>query len=202
MERGGRPKGSTKKRKAIYQREYDLFVKRLMNDPHVSDFRKERTRKAVCLLFNGGFRVSELTRLTCLDICDAVFRGEISLKNDTKTKTGRNVFFSKKSREEIKRLFENEIEYCSDQLVFHGRGGSYSFVNSASFTYQLNKLLKKHLNGNYTTHSFRAGYITEVVKDFNPKMAQAMIGHKSINTTLRYTEITEDDLKNAIEDIR
>ena len=198
----GRPKGTTKNRKAIYQKEYDSFVIKLAKDKDISDFRKEYTRKVACLLFDGGFRLSEITRLTCLDICDAVLKGEINIGNDTKMKTSRDIYFSVKSRLLIKKLFHKELEYCSTQLVFFGRGGSYSHVNTTSFTSGLNALLKKHLDGNYTTHSFRSGYITDAVKKHNPKMAQKLVGHKSISTTMLYTEITEDDMKSAIEDIR
>jgi integrase len=200
--RAGRPKGTAKNRRAVRESEYKLFLKRLEEDESISPYRKEWTRKAACLLYNGGFRVSEITRLTCDDLCDAVATRRIELTNSTKTKKPRTVYLTSVAVERIEQLFEKELLFCGDKLIFHGRGGSYDQVNVTSFTEQLNQLLKKYLNGNYTTHSFRSGLVTDLIQNHGVKIAQKIIGHKSINTTLRYEDVTEDELLEAMENVR
>ena len=200
--KGGRPKGTTIKKKVIYQKEFDLFLVKLEADKEITEYRKTYTRKAVCLLLNGGFRVNEITALTCDDICDAVEHRQIHLANNTKTKTSRDVYFSRKAVEKISKVFAYEIEHCGNKLVFHGRGGSYDKVNVSSFTSEINKLLKKYLGQNFGTHSLRHGYTTDIVKKFGVRIAQVTIGHKNPSTTMRYVEVTEDDIIEAIENIR
>jgi len=200
--KAGRPKGTTKNRRAIREREYRVFMALLGEDKTISEHRRSYTAKAVCLLYNGGFRVSEITRLTCEDLCDAVASRKIELTNATKTKKPRTVYLTHRAVERIRELFEEELDYCGDKLVFHGRGGSYDHVNVASFTQQLNQLLKRYLSGNYTTHSFRSGLVTDLIQTKGVKFAQKIIGHSNIATTLRYEDIGEEELIAAMDDVR
>ncbi len=63
----------------------------------------------------------------------------------------------------------------------------------------INKILRPFTNGlNISSHSFRIGYVTQILRHSSVDRAQAFVGHKDIRSTMRYNRYlhgTEEDLK-------
>ena len=98
----------------------------------------------------------------------------------------------------LQAWFEDREAKPSD-WVFQSRNGTqvgYStFVDELKKRARLLKITKRvHM------HLFRHCFITELIKSEAPAMKVArIVGHASINTTMRYTHLVVDDLKSTIE---
>lgn len=54
-------------------------------------------------------------------------------------------------------------------------------------------------NKGFSLYSARRGFITRLnLQGYDIKVIQKLTGHKSINTLMRYIDVTDDQLKNAI----
>jgi integrase len=75
-------------------------------------------------------------------------------------------------------------------------------MNVAGLEKLVNTHLREQLNILYTSHSFRAGYITRILEATgNPKIAQKLARHKDIITTLRYAGASDRQVNNALDKI-
>lgn len=50
----------------------------------------------------------------------------------------------------------------------------------------------------YSSHSFRAGIITDMSKSINPKLIKEFICHSDIKIIMRYIRPTDEDLKACL----
>ena len=194
-----RPKGATKSRKIITQKEYKELMNYLNRTDELKPHSIENAKKAFVLLYYGGFRVSELIDLTNKELFEIIKNKEFSLSNNTKTKKPRRVYFSDNAIKDIKKVFKNHFEESENYLLIRSWGKPYNKYSPHTLQRQLNIILKTALGYSYTTHSFRAGIITEMaLKGINTKIIQSFINHSNVTTTLRYIKPSERDIKNAL----
>lgn len=142
-------------------------------------------RKAMALLYYGGFRVNEVLQFTCKDIKTLLDKGEIEA---IITKQGiiRNMSTNERSREEL------------SSLLCISKGEYFVHYDSDSLRVVLNRFLHETLGDGYTSHGFRRGFITRIITQTkDPKIAQEVIGHKDIKTTLHYHAPTQESIQNA-----
>jgi site-specific recombinase XerD len=199
-----RKKGSTIARKNISTKQFEAVLKWIDESGTIKQRTKLTYRQAFSLLYLGGFRVSELTFLDNSDIADIIEEGELHLSNKTKTKKPREVYFSLAGQERIEILFQTALaKEPLNAVALKAWGSCYERYNPAGLTRSLNEVLKKALGRQYSTHSFRAGYITDMAKSGeNLKTIQENIGHVNMSTTLGYIYIDEEDKKKAVNKVR
>lgn len=143
--------------------------------------------RAMFLMYYGGFRVNEIKRIYVWQVKSIIESGELDIYI-SKQKIKRVVYFNAKAIQEF-------IIYLRDI------NGKY-FINYSgdSLRVVLNKFIKSVLGYGYTSHGFRRGFITSIIeKTNNPKLAQHMVGHRNLQTTLHYDAPSQESLKKAYE---
>lgn len=195
----GRPKGTTKCRKPILKSTFIALLETVESSDMLHD-KKMMMLSAFMLLRYGGFRVSELVGLRVSDLRDMRNEHTMHLGNDTKTRKGREVYFDAEQAERIFSLLSRIVDVNDPKAVlFRGRGGKYDKRNVTSFTRILNETLHLLLGPQYSTHSFRAGHITDMhYAGISMKVVQQHIGHTSLMTTMRYVNVKEQAKRDAI----
>ena len=104
---------------------------------------------------------------------------------------------SEKSVKILKKLINGETDM--DGYLIHKRNNVRSKLNNIGFTKDFNQFIQLVLGGNYSSHSFRKGIITEMgISGINPKIIQHFVSHKNISTTLNYINPTSDDIRNCL----
>lgn len=201
----GRPKGSARAKKTIGWRELKTLLKYIKYSGGLQSASQERWIKVAILSYFLGTRISELLQLRVGDIRDAIRSGEASLTNQTKTKTPRLLIFSPLAVKVIQKYFAAEVEggYKNGDFLFHSKRGRHLCLNKTAFTRQFNAIIHEALGQLYSSHSFRKGLLTELAQSsIHPRVAQKLIGHSSVQTTMNYFSPTDNDARIALERIR
>ena len=128
----------------------------------------------------------------------------IHLKNNTKRRLPREVYFGQVHAERIFNHFASFMTLDDERVkLFHGRNSRYGARNKDSFVRKLNNILHSVLGVQYSTHSFRAGHITDLHdSNISMRVIQEHIGHTSISTTMRYVSVREEQKRAAVEALR
>ena len=82
------------------------------------------------------------------------------------------------------------------QILFTDHNTSKT-PSSSTFIAKVNSFIQEVLGHRYSSHSFRAGIITDMSKSINPKFIKEFIGHSDIKITMRYIRPTDEDLKKC-----
>jgi integrase len=183
---------------------YEKIMEHLEHD-QMRHTTKNKLKKAFTALYYTGARINEIARLKVKDIKQIITHGEIKLLT-TKTKRFkdgefRTVPFSDTAREVIKDVFKHDLESNPEDYVIKSWNNGTKMVNISTLDNQLNKYLDKAFpDMKLTTHSFRAGIITEMILDneVHPTVVQKFIGHKNLSTTNIYIKPTDEDVKNSL----
>lgn len=193
-----RPLGSTKERLAICEKQYQILMLKLSTDKSLRTATRLKLARAFVLLYLTGCRVGEIVGLTYDDISSIHHDRTLALGNNTKTKRARTIHF-------IPRMCEllSMVDFA-DTLAYGGylfyEENSKKPMSKKGLMALINTYLFKYLGELYTTHSFRAGYITRVAEATgNLKTAQDLVGHKSIKTTLSYLSTSTEQKLKALE---
>ncbi len=170
-----------------------------------------RDRAIVLLTYWGGMRIGEVAALNIKDILnvDGTVKNEINL-TAAKTKGGhsRTVVLAEKLRKELKdyllsRFSEREITAISYSSLYN----KALFITQKSEGFSANTLtytmtmLYKH-SGLYgcSSHSGRRTFITKLSSKSVPlKVLMEMVGHRNLQTTQRYIDVTSDMKRAAVE---
>jgi len=116
----------------------------------------------------------------------------------SKTKSERKIYLSDGFKRELIKLFSVLNDDVNESIIYNDRkveskNGNISFIN------MINKVIKEVLGKDYSSHSFRGGLITEMgSKGVNVKLIKDFIGHKNVETTLRYIRGSDEDIKNCM----
>ena len=186
-----RPKGTTRAKKAIEKYEYEKLMTFTTKSPAIKQQRlRVKLRRAFTLLFITGCRVSEIVEFTTKDLKEMIEKKEYSLTNATKTSQSRLITLSDKQVAVLKTLLPENL--ATDFKLFDATAGY--------ITIKCNDIIHKCLGKLYSTHSFRAGYITRLANNGeNIELIRSDIGHTKIATTARYIKVTEE-LKRAAKE--
>lgn len=195
-----RPVGSTKERLAIYEREFINLLCLISCDKSLKDTTKHKLTRAFTLLYLSGCRVGEIVNLRIADIQNIFYHKSLALDGTTKTRRPRTIFFNKPMIDMLLKLNYDDAKEHGGFLFYEN--AKFSPMDKKGLTTLLNEYLAKYLGTLYTTHSFRAGYVTRIVEATgNLKTAQDIIGHKSINTTIRYLSTSKQQKLDALDKI-
>ncbi|MDL0088501.1 tyrosine-type recombinase/integrase [Campylobacter gastrosuis] len=195
-----RPIGSTKERLAIYEREFINLLCLISCDKSLQPSTRHKLTRAFTLLYLTGCRVSEIVNLSFEDIQNIFTHKSLALNGATKTRKPRTIFFNKNMLNMLLKLTYYDTNEHNGFLFYEN--GKDIPMSKKGLTALLNTHLAKHLSPLYTTHSFRAGYVTRIVEATgNLKTAQDIIGHKSINTTIGYLSTSKQQKLDALDKI-
>lgn len=187
-----RPKGTTRAKKPIMRREYRLLLLALSRNTDIKRPTKYKLRAAFTLLYLTGCRISEIARLRRSDIEQMIAHNEYSLTNDTKTAQARLISFDE-SRAQAQMLADILSESGPEYLFT--RNGSDHPMTTEALKNLANGFIHAVLGELYSSHSFRAGYITAFhAQGFSLEHIRTDIGHRSIATTARYATVTPSEI--------
>jgi len=190
-----RPKGTTRVKKPILKRDFDRLINAVNSSIDMQSKTKVKLTTAITLLYLTGCRISEITQLTTADIKQMIRENEYSLTNGTKTKSARLIIFDNR-RQQVSFL-RKILPLHNDEYLF-ARNNSNEPMTVGSLKLQVNNFMQKTLGKLYSTHSFRAGYITTAHQQgLSLEHIRQDIGHKSIATTARYATVTNDEISKA-----
>lgn len=178
----------------------DLLIDLLTNLP-VSKFNEKRNIISIVLLYVTGCRINELRNFNLFTISKFIETGTVMI-HSYKTSTTRRIDISN-SEQLLLKSYKNLIEEIYQKLNSKDhilRTSSGKEISNQNAYILLNRVLRIYGNKHglsILSHSFRIGYITELLKTHNVQIAKSMIGHKQIDTTLRYDRnmLTSNDVK-------
>jgi integrase/recombinase XerD len=156
---------------------------------------KNNLRRTFILLYFTGMRVNEVKQLKVKDI-NTIFEKEELIIVTHKTRKERKLFFSKEAIKQIKKHFVFNDNSKDEDFIITTKGNPLKTPNSSTFIAKVNNFIQEVLG--YSSHSFRAGIITDMSKSINPKFIKEFIGHSDIKTTMRYIRPTDEDLKKCL----
>ena len=160
-----------------------------------------RNRLAFVLSFYAGLRVGEIAALTIRDVATSVGepRREIKLSaHQTKGSMGRTVVLSSRVRSEVAAYLEpRRLTDPNAPLIASQRNGkAFSAVTLSMLFKQIYELAGIRTS----SHSGRRTFATRLnARGVGMKTIQRLLGHRNIGTTALYCEVSEDQLRNAVE---
>ena len=180
---------------------------------YISSHRHASRNKAMLYASHlAGLRVGEISYLTIADVLtdSGEIKDEIYLSPEkTKGDKGRTVLIPQKLQDELhnylsirfrlKDLKAVSMTDTSRALFYSQRHPSDGF--SPNTLAQLFHYLYKNagLSG-CSSHSGRRFFATKIAEaGTNPKVLQTLLGHKNLQTTMRYVEISPTMLRKAIQ---
>lgn len=173
-------------------------AKKIIQQPDVNTLLGYRDRSILELLYSTGIRRDELRNLT---IEDVDYQEGYLRVNKGKGDKDRVVPLGRIAC----RYLENYIkgirpEFCNSRnnsTLFLSKKGNKISKNVAGWLiekYVKQANIKKHV----TCHTFRHTCATHMVRNrANLRHVQEMLGHRSLNTTQKYIQLTITDLKEA-----
>ena len=190
-------KSEERKRDIFTRDEIDQFLSSL----DIAEEAGLRNRAIFELMYSSGLRISEVCNL---NISDLDFSSRLLKVRKGKGNKDRVVPFSEVALYFIKR-FMKELRKELLQKI----GGSYKDVlfitghgriHKETIKYAFNKTLEKiDIGGKYVTcHSIRHSTATHLLEaGADVRYVQELLGHESIETTVRYTHMMIDKLKKV-----
>ena len=179
---------------------------------YISSRRHASRNKAMLYMSHlAGLRVGEISHLTIADVLtdSGEIKDEIYLSPEkTKGDRGRTVLFPQKLQDELHNYLSIRFRLkdlkavtqtdTSRALFYSQRHPSDGFSPNtlAQFFHYLYK--NAGLSG-CSSHSGRRFFATKISEaGTNPKVLQNLLGHRNIQTTMRYVEISPTMLRNAV----
>ena len=158
---------------------------------------QQRDTLVFMLLWSLGLRVNELSHF--------YFNNWIELETEKKTtlfepklNQSKEVFISKENQKDFK-----DLSWAKDWFQTHADAPLLRTLNGTTLSSKyvltyFNDLLKPYgekYNLKIRTHSFRISLITELLKNSDSNVVKDIMGHKDLNTTLRYNRGTTPNKK-------
>ena len=176
------------------------FVK-LIDGVRQNKIIRENTRvnmlRTYVILYYTGLRLGEVRELRIKNIKELIETGTTKIIL-SKTSKERELYITENFKKELKKLFDFNIEEDENWIICKGsdkktRPGSLGYIS------MINKNLKEILGEEFTSHSFRKGFITEMFsKGLSIEMIRKCSGHSNTNTTLSDLKPTFIDIKNCL----
>lgn len=163
----------------------------------------QRNVLIVLLLLDAGLRVGELVQLKVSDVwfkLAPIYTLELRPET-TKTKTSRMIPLSDRTRQATIKYAESRHHW-----VFNTAGTSlFPFGTGCRpiSTRQVERIVRTAgraaLGKRVHPHMLRHTFATRLMQKTNIRVVQALLGHKSLQSTQIYTHPNDQDLKKAID---
>lgn len=204
---------------------YQHLILSITEDSELTEFSKKRLRVAFCCLFLTGLRIGELRQITISQIMSLLNRNYIKIDRQKRGRSNQKAFLTtagstiiKKRREDIFDILKNYGFSESKNINFFDKPFDTLFLFSSQkqkgrkpltrtfFTNHLNTYIHnvfKNEDKNFTSHSFRKGYITRLWRESSDiEFVRSIIGHTHISTTSLYTkELSDEEKQKKLEEI-
>ena len=190
-------------RKQVTFLQYDE-IERLLSEIDTETETGLRDRAIIELLFSGGLRVSELTKLNRDSI--NLSRREFIVRG--KGSKDRPIFISETAADWVERYLEKRTDSLVPLFLNNSRSlqaadtsGDYRRLTTRSVERIVQKYAKlagitKHVSPHTLRHSFATDLL---MNGADLRSVQAMLGHSDISTTQIYTHVTDPHLKEVHE---
>ena len=161
----------------------------------------KRNRLAFTLSIFAGLRVGEIAALTVGDVAtqSGEVRREIKLgAHQTKGSKGRTVVLSERVRREIGSFLKTQpLRHPEAPLIVSQRNGR-PFANvTLSMVF---KTIYETAGIRTSSHSGRRTFATRLnEKGVGMRTIQRLMGHRNIQTTALYCDVSDDTMRNAVE---
>lgn len=176
----------------LTENEMQVFLDALPED----DFLRLRNKAVFELLYATGLRVSELTGLRC----DDILLPDRLLRVMGKGKKERIVPFHEPAAELLTRYFQRlrcEFPACGNLVFVNCRGGP---LTARSIERSLRQVYRELAGGQRRVHPhlLRHSFATHLLqRGANLRAIQELLGHSSLATTEKYTNLDLGDLMNT-----
>ena len=160
-----------------------------------------RNRLVFALSFYAGLRVGEIAALTIGDVAtsDGESRREIKLcAHQTKGSKGRTVVLSNRVRSEVGAYLKTRwISDPNAPLITSQRNGRpFSAVTLSMLFKEIYDLAGLRTS----SHSGRRTFATRLnAKGVGMRTIQKLMGHKHIGTTALYCDVSDEQMRSAVE---
>ena len=148
-----------------------------------------------------GLRVGEVAALRIADVVDEqnTVKAEIVLAAAvTKYKRARRIFVPKTMQQQLKRYVGGICQSHRDSYLFSTQKNSHFTANTA--THHLQRLYARAGIVGATSHSGRRTWLTELsAKGVGVRVLAEMAGHANIQTTQRYIDVNDEQMRCAAE---
>jgi len=162
----------------------------------------ERNRIIFYLSFYAGLRACEIASLRICDVIEdnRTVKSEIVLEAQmTKGSERQRVMISKALQKELQRFIDSHSASTALDipLLRSQKGGAFTAL---TITQLFARFYDKAGIKGASSHSGRRQFITTLAeKQINVRVIQALARHKNLNTTMRYIDINDVKLQNAVE---
>ena len=162
----------------------------------------ERNRAIFHLSFYGGLRACEIASLKISDVVDGNYKVKTQIvlqANMTKGNERYRVIVSIALQKALQRYVDT---VCASKarntpLIVSQKGGSFSALTIVQL---FAKFYEKAGVDGASSHSGRRQFITALAENqMTIRVIQALARHSHINTTMRYIDVNDVKLANAVE---
>jgi integrase/recombinase XerD len=154
--------------------------------------RRLRDRAAMEIGYSGGLRLGEVLHLELTDIDSQQML--IRIKQG-KGRKDRNVMLSRVLLETLRRYWK---ECKPRQWLFPGQGGHQPLHETVIQRAFAEAKARARIDKDVTFHSLRHSFATHLMESgVAPRTIQALLGHRSLSTTERYTHVAGDYLRTT-----
>jgi integrase/recombinase XerD len=153
----------------------------------------QKYKTIFCLIYSAGLRVGESVNLKISDINSA--NKTIFIKNG-KGKKDRYVILSEKI---VVMLREYYVKYKPKVYLFESEMDEEMLTVRAVQTVFANTMHYCRIRKNVSLHTLRHSFATHLLESgVDIRYIQELLGHNDINTTMRYTHVTNEALRNIV----
>lgn len=163
-------------------------------EPILRAITRVRDRALILLLLHTGMRIGELLKVKMADII--LPERKILLYLGEKNLHGRTVFYSTAAEEELNKWLA--MRDTTSEYLFYGHAGKeLSYV--AAWMIMKDAVQKAGLEGKgYSLHSLRHTFATNMLNaGLRLEVLQQLLGHLTIDITLRYARISDVTREDA-----
>jgi len=161
----------------------------------------ERNRMILMLGFLAGLRACSIAALkigNVLNDAGNVKDEFVLLAAQTKGTKGQRVFLSGKLKKEIKSYVATLKTFDPSLPLIQSQKRQQHF-SSNSLVQLVNRIFQA-AGIDTSSHAMRRSFITRLSNSgISPRIIQKLANHSSLNHTMRYIEVTDDQLKAAVE---
>jgi integrase/recombinase XerD len=159
-----------------------------------------KLRYQVCFLtlYSMGLRIGEAISLQVGDIDSALMQVHI---RDAKGGKDRLVSLPQRTLFALRYYWQT---HRHPRLVFPGKDGKPdSLMDRGGIQKAMKKVISEcHIHKSISPHNLRHSYATHLLEQgLDLRSVQHLLGHNSLNTTARYTRLTNITRKNTVESI-
>jgi integrase/recombinase XerD len=178
--------------------------------------KSHHARNRVCLYLShlAGLRVGEIASLTIKDVLneDGSVKDEVFLKAcQTKGNRGRTVLLPEKLRAEILdylcvrfklKAFDLHVLHYTDtsRALIYSQKSMVDGWDSNSLSQWFTRIYREANIEGASSHSGRRFFATHLSENsVNPKIIQKLLGHRQLQTTMLYCEVSPTSMRKAVE---